>query len=502
MTNHAITNSFIPVFAKNQEVKSTKGESDFRKIFDSKKDDSKQTVFKTRDNDDKKVEMKDQDHSKPETHQSTETKESKEVKESKESTETKESKEPKKEEKLNKKDVAEDAKDQDQKAEGPKKVEEAIKKIAQILDMNPGQLNSLLNTNGIHMQDILNESVESLTQKISNIIDTDLGANNDILKQIQDVLQEMKDSITTKNVQQENQDPAENSSIENTTTINTISTKEDDLPADTKVIKKDEIDNQKPEKQAASVQANEPKKIGPEQKVDSAKAQDQKENDVHTVMKKEQPDMAGENSRENQNPGQLKDKVKVINLNGYRNENKIDSGNENFFQNNLINDIKQINAAQKISKPEIIVNKEEVLKQIVDKASVTLSGDKAEMVMKLKPESLGNVSLKIVTERGMVTAQIVAENQKVKEVIEANLNMLKDSLEKQGMTVQQFSVSVGQDSFHRGFNQNAFLNNSGQYGRNKNQGNEIAGVMGIPYISQERTESKILWPNSTINYTA
>jgi flagellar hook-length control protein FliK len=52
------------------------------------------------------------------------------------------------------------------------------------------------------------------------------------------------------------------------------------------------------------------------------------------------------------------------------------------------------------------------------------------------------LSLKLVTERGLVIAKFVAENEQVRAAIEANMDTLKESLEKQGFSVQEFSVSV------------------------------------------------------------
>lgn len=95
---------------------------------------------------------------------------------------------------------------------------------------------------------------------------------------------------------------------------------------------------------------------------------------------------------------------------------------------------------------EAPVSKNEVFSQIIEKAKVVTNGGKSEMVMELKPESLGKLSLKIVTEQGIVSAKFIAENQQVKEIIESNMQLLKDSLEKQGLSVQGFSVSVGQQS--------------------------------------------------------
>lgn len=95
---------------------------------------------------------------------------------------------------------------------------------------------------------------------------------------------------------------------------------------------------------------------------------------------------------------------------------------------------------------KIPVDTKEIISQVIENAKVILTPDKSEMVMDLKPDSLGKISLKVVTENGIVMARFVAENQQVRQVLESNMQLLKDSLERQGMNVQGFSVSVRQDS--------------------------------------------------------
>ena len=95
---------------------------------------------------------------------------------------------------------------------------------------------------------------------------------------------------------------------------------------------------------------------------------------------------------------------------------------------------------------KIPIQPKEIINQIIEKAKVVITADKSEMMMDLKPESLGKLSLKVVTEQGIVMAKFVAESEQVKQILESNMQLLKDSLEKQGMSIQGFSVSVRQDS--------------------------------------------------------
>lgn len=114
-------------------------------------------------------------------------------------------------------------------------------------------------------------------------------------------------------------------------------------------------------------------------------------------------------------------------------------------QYQTVQDTRQAVIAVTEKTPDVPVKPRELISQIIEKAKVILSPDKSEMVMDLKPDSLGKISLKVVTENGIVMAKFVAENQQVREILESNMQLLKDSLEKQGMNVQGFSVSVRQD---------------------------------------------------------
>ncbi len=84
-----------------------------------------------------------------------------------------------------------------------------------------------------------------------------------------------------------------------------------------------------------------------------------------------------------------------------------------------------------------------VTNQVMMKVKLMAGESKQEMEMHLKPESLGKLSLKIIHERGEILAKITAENEQVKGIIESNMQLLKDALEKSGLTVQSLSVSVG-----------------------------------------------------------
>lgn len=104
-----------------------------------------------------------------------------------------------------------------------------------------------------------------------------------------------------------------------------------------------------------------------------------------------------------------------------------------------------------------------ILNQVQDgmKASLKVMKDGSEMVMKLKPESLGEVNVKVTVHKNTVMAELQVQSQIVKEALESSLNDLRNTLKDKGFNVDQLNVSVGQDgSFESSKDQ-------GQYSRQR-----------------------------------
>lgn len=86
----------------------------------------------------------------------------------------------------------------------------------------------------------------------------------------------------------------------------------------------------------------------------------------------------------------------------------------------------------------------EVPGQIVEHARLIRSGQDTEMVIHLKPEHLGDLTLKIsVTENGAVTASFHSDNAQVRTIIENSLVQLRQELSDQGLKVDSVEVFSG-----------------------------------------------------------
>lgn len=72
-------------------------------------------------------------------------------------------------------------------------------------------------------------------------------------------------------------------------------------------------------------------------------------------------------------------------------------------------------------------------------------GEHSEMIIKLKPEELGKVELKIEVHKDSVIAKFEVASQMVKETIESNLSDLRNSLKDKGFGDMSFDVNVAKE---------------------------------------------------------
>jgi flagellar hook-length control protein FliK len=90
---------------------------------------------------------------------------------------------------------------------------------------------------------------------------------------------------------------------------------------------------------------------------------------------------------------------------------------------------------------------EAVMRQLAEKMNAALRTGANEIRIQLRPDSLGEVKLRIRMEGDVVFAKIQVENQQVKQVVENNMQFLKDSLSQQHLQAGSLDVSVGGEGF-------------------------------------------------------
>lgn len=109
-----------------------------------------------------------------------------------------------------------------------------------------------------------------------------------------------------------------------------------------------------------------------------------------------------------------------------------------------------------------LLDKEDIVKQIIDKAKLIVDEKKPEIHVKLKPEILGELILEVEVEEGLVLAKALVDNYRTKELLETNIVELKEGLKEQGLEIKTFEVSIGSNRDFDQRGREGFANNPKQ----------------------------------------
>lgn len=94
------------------------------------------------------------------------------------------------------------------------------------------------------------------------------------------------------------------------------------------------------------------------------------------------------------------------------------------------------------NKPEQIDTKK-TIQQIAERMKFSINNNKNQIKINLKPETLGELTMEIEVVKGLLTAKVMVDNQKAKEIIQNNLFQLKDEIKDTGLEIKSFEVFVG-----------------------------------------------------------
>ncbi len=89
----------------------------------------------------------------------------------------------------------------------------------------------------------------------------------------------------------------------------------------------------------------------------------------------------------------------------------------------------------------------ELIQQIAERIQIQLRDGKSEIVVQLKPDSLGRLEIRAESTSSGVVARITTESGSVKGYLESNLHLLQQTLQDQGLKVDRIHIIV-QDGFN------------------------------------------------------
>ncbi len=111
-----------------------------------------------------------------------------------------------------------------------------------------------------------------------------------------------------------------------------------------------------------------------------------------------------------------------------------------------------------------------IFSEITTGLSTMSSTNTSEMLMRLNPENLGEISVKLVNASGRITVIIAASDENTVAALQQRAAALADSLKAQNQNVTTIQVMSAQEAFAAGFNMGDLNRNSQRGSENESQG--------------------------------
>ena len=127
--------------------------------------------------------------------------------------------------------------------------------------------------------------------------------------------------------------------------------------------------------------------------------------------------------------------------------------------------------SQPAATPYTTVDPQAIIEQVVKGIVTTNSGSTSEVRLRLQPDHLGDVSLKLTVTGNTITANVTAQNADVRDALLSGQQQLARSLAQAGLALGKFSVNVS--GGNAGFTQQQSQQQQAKFGRSISVGGSV-----------------------------
>lgn len=160
-------------------------------------------------------------------------------------------------------------------------------------------------------------------------------------------------------------------------------------------------------------------------------------------------DEAVDNSKDNINKENLSEDKASKNTNVNKEEEKIlmkfldDDNNQSFAKTlNYYDKLNKINSNVEVIKEPIAISKETINLDIIKNVKYMMKNAIEELKVKIYPKELGEMTIKILSEEGIMKAEIKATSKETYNLLNSNLNEIKKVLENQNIRIQEVNIGI------------------------------------------------------------
>lgn len=233
---------------------------------------------------------------------------------------------------------------------------------------------------------------------------------------------------------------------------------------------------------------------------DNSSSQNNDYGKENQYMKDDNLTMTVDDNVSNKTEGLKTESLKAENTKAEHQENSAheSSGNNTI---NFLNGIKETVVEMIAGEDNGLADK--IVKQITDDIRMYARQDTTSLEIQLEPETLGKVSLTVASKSGVVTAQLVVQNEVAKEAVESQMATLKESMNNQGIKIEAIEVTLASKEFEENLDKHGDTSEHQEQRNKRNLTNEdLSDFSGINISDEDIKEEIMKEMGNTVSYTA
>lgn len=146
-----------------------------------------------------------------------------------------------------------------------------------------------------------------------------------------------------------------------------------------------------------------------------------------------------------------------------------------------------------------VINKESIATDVVKNVKFMVTNNMKEMTIKINPEQLGEITIKVIEEGQAMKANIKASSKETYNLLSQQLGDIKKHLGEQNIKIQEVNISI-YDEDATFYKDGQFSSNSFQDGSNNRQKNGYISTGEFP--EEELSDNSELYEEGNINMLA
>lgn len=148
------------------------------------------------------------------------------------------------------------------------------------------------------------------------------------------------------------------------------------------------------------------------------------------------------------------------------------------------------------------IDEAKIVSQIIDQINVNVKQGMTSLEIQLYPEHLGKVVVEVTSKDGILNAKIAAETENVKNAIEGQLTILKESLNNQGIKVESVEVTIAGHGFEENLEKGNERNNDANPRKRTVRKDLLNEINGLDTSVEITEEAKMEVIGNTVSYKA